>query len=603
MIGLRPLALAALAGLLVACGARLTPPDLPPARVELDRLARAEVAGTLQPAERRRLAILLDRHDNAPARADLIDGELDLPRARQAAAWRAWSRQRPGWVGLVARAVVADPADAGAAALAVLLRRASPADVKPQLAGLKVARATLRPITRCLVDGLWTPNVPSPCAALPDLQTAHAELAAADPDADPEADRLLWTLAHWGPAADAQAAAAAVDRWTRRWPRHGSGWAMAGATAAADAGATASERLAWSGAAWIRAVTLDPAAFRAHVALADLEARVGLSAAADRHRLNARRAVGDDRRLPSGWARAPVPRGSSSALPPRPTANAIRQATERRGQRIPTVLLDRTVVRLAAGRLPMAETQRLASAPFAEASGCIERRHGPDASLYEQRCRRPIIPVDDVVEIGFATARAAARGEIVVRAANGTDPTIESHGGAPGARVSQGPAETVYTFALDDVEPARDGPRRPRVRVKVARLGRAAPVPPAGMVDRLAARSGDGAAGHPPIVPGDTARTVARMRSAGLIAERAWVLVDGRPVALWARWQTEGWRWFDAQGATYAGDGPIIAASHPSWLDRTPSTIPRAAAGDLPSSSTADPPDTAGTEANQSGRR
>lgn len=179
----------ALALALAGC-ARLTPPTLPAERLEVDRLSRARAAGeALSPRDQRRLAVLIDRYDNAPDRADLIDGELDDPRARQARAWRGWARLVPGWATRLTDAIVADPGDPGAAALAGLL----PAKLDGGLRARLEAVEGLHPVARCRID-------PACPAAEAEARRALEALAAIDPVLDPEADRLRWTLATFGPA-------------------------------------------------------------------------------------------------------------------------------------------------------------------------------------------------------------------------------------------------------------------------------------------------------------------------------------------------------------------------------------------------------------------
>jgi len=311
--------------------------------------------------------------------------------------------------------------------------------------------------------------------------------------------------------------------------------------------------------------------------------------------------VGDDRPLPERWARAPI----TSWLPPslrrdrypgdpsvREAAEALRAEARARGVAAPPVLIDRRTLIVNPGATPILDVHRLGTRPWPAATGCVDDRIGAEDAIYVQRCRAWAIPVDDTVDVAFQTTWKTARGEIVVRTPHDQAPTVESHGGAPGASLIVSPAGRFHRFRLDGIEPAVEGRRRPRVRVRLT--GTRGPVerPTSGMIDRLVAIAWPGS---PPPVPGDTRRTVARLRAGGVEAEQAWVAVDGRPIALVARVTDAGWRWFDEAGAAWRADAPIIASTREGWAGQTPSAITRAAATDLPSSDAADEP--------QSGRR
>lgn len=551
-----------LALLVLGCGGRLTVPTVPPERVELDRLARRHAAGqALSPAELRRLAVLLDRYDNAPARADLIDAGLDDPRARQARAWRGWARLTLDWPERVAEAVAADPADPGSAALIALL---PPGEVEPgTLASLRATREGARPITRCLLDALGAPEARAACDAHAgaDLDAALKSLAEADPAADPEADRLRWTLAYFGPVQRHLDGAEAAARWLERWPRHAAAWAMAGASAAADVRVDPTEQVAWAGAAWHRAIALDPGGVRARLALADLEARHGLPAAAEAHRAAAWRTIGAERAGAEGWVRR-------DGLPVwhLPLGRYILQGGAQGPATAPDPQGARILLFVGEPGLPMRVTQRFTPRRMPWAPGCVQRARG--AALFEQVCRIQAPPVDGTVWLDFPTDAAVERATIEVYGLDDARLTFESHGGAPGAVIlPAGDGLTHARFELDGLDPDR----RPRVRVRIGTpTAGDAPPPRAGMVDRLEAL------GEPRPLPGAPRRTVARLRAAGVDAVYAWIAVDGRPQPVWARPEGEGWAWFDADAAPLAGDPPLVAATRADWIGRRPSTIGRA---------------------------
>lgn len=572
-----PVTLVAL--LLLGCGSRLTPPTLPPERAELDRLARSHAADeALSPAELRRLAVLLDRYDNAPGRADLIDADLDDPRARQARAWRGWARLTLDWPERIVEAVVADPADPGSAALVALL---PPSQVPAgELDALRAAREAMRPITRCLVDALGAPEARAVCDedAGADLDAALKALGEADPASDPEADRLRWTLAYFGPVQRHLDGAEAAARWLQRWPRHAAAWAMAGASAAADSRVDPSEQVAWAGAAWHRAIALDPGGVRARLALADLESRHGLPAAAEIHRAAAWRTIGAPRAGAEGWVRR-----DGLAAWRLPLGRYVLQGAGQGPAATPDPREARILLLVGEPGLPLRVTQRFARQRMPWAPGCVQRARDP--GLFEQVCRIQAPPVDDAVWVDFPADAAVERATVEVYALDDARVTFESHGGAPGAVILPAGDGVIHArFTLDGLDPAR----RPRVRVRIGTpLAGDAPPPRAGMVDRLEAL------GDPRPLPGAPQRTVARLRAAGIDAVYAWIAVDGRPQPIWARPEGDGWAWFDADAAPLVGDPPLVAATRADWIGRRPSTIGRTPPPDGSSSERTPTADTA----------
>lgn len=578
----------------IGCGGRLTPPTVPGERAELDRLQRAQAEGAaLDVAERRRLALLLDRVDNAPARADLLDAASSDLRARQAWAWRGWARQTADWPDRVLAVAGEGPTDPGGAALLVLLHRAPlPRPILRSLVPkLQALRATLRPVSRCLVDAVLAEAAMRPVIICPedDARAALAELAAsrdegsAAPPTDPEAARLRWTLAMWGPAPVPSVAAEVVAGWVEAWPRHADARAMLGATAAADFTAPPEERLAEAGAAWFAAIAHDPQSVRARLALAALEAAHGFPEAAEAHRLRARQVSPDPPGgLDEGWAAPrtpPTPPAVAGDLLPKRTTWILTERSLDPAVVDETRLLDYTVLVVGPDGALRWTRQRVQRAPFAFAPGCVARPFGPlEDPVFQELCVDQPTPVGGAIELPFPLDRPVARAEIKVRAPIGAAPGFESLGGAPGARVYEAPPAVTYTFELEGLDPVIDGRRRPRVRVRTGPPTPAAStlaLPEPGVIDRLAAqRSADPRETLGALDPPDAARGVVRLRLAGVDAE--WLRAappdaaeGAAAVDLVALPAAGDWRVVDAAGRPISAPHRVIAATRAALVGRT----------------------------------
>lgn len=242
---------------------RLAPPSVDERRIELDQLARRVVTGdALTSAERLRLAMLLEAYGRAPAQAELIDAEVNDPRALAGRAWRGWALGRPDWPERVERAIADEPTSLAARALVVLLdaplgTRAATLDaVRRRVA----TRADLPLASRCIADG-WVAERRPRCTdeARADALSAVGSIEEVEGE-DPLTLRLYWTLAAWGPAPMPDAAAAVAERWRARWPDDGPAWFADGWLA----------ELEVAEGAWARSEALGcrlPAAARRHRAL------------------------------------------------------------------------------------------------------------------------------------------------------------------------------------------------------------------------------------------------------------------------------------------------------------------------------------------------
>ena len=205
-----PVHLLVLGLFVLGCGREVKRSEAPAWRIEMEALSQAYFTGEgLDDQRRRRLSLLLEFAGNAPAQADLVDGDWATPAAQRAMAWRGWAQRHDDWADRAKAAASMAPEHPGCWALSVL-------------AGVG----------------------PPPCTGPKPATSTPAETS------DPYVLRDGWAWAEMSRPRNAALARAFASAWTQRWPNDPNAWFAHGLSTRDAFGSNA--------ASWMKAIAIRP---------------------------------------------------------------------------------------------------------------------------------------------------------------------------------------------------------------------------------------------------------------------------------------------------------------------------------------------------------